>query len=161
MNPTNITKKTLMHPFTDCICLWVFTQCQSIFDSAFLKEKLELWSYKFSTIIMNASSGQGYLDKQTWAYFLATCEDVFSSILTSSTKLETVSITLRALNWYGLLQTRIIHGPIKSTAHYSIGIERNLSSGNKYSLCHLACSFDSVYNEICQRESKYLCGNTN
>ncbi len=36
----------------------------------------------------------------------------FSSIRTSSTKLETVSITFRVLNSYGFLQTWIIHGPI-------------------------------------------------
>ncbi len=74
-------------------------------------------------------SGQGY--HQTWAYFLAMCADVFSSILTSSTKLETVSITVKALNSYGLLQTWNIHGPIKSTAHYSNGTECNSCSGSK------------------------------
>jgi hypothetical protein len=46
------------------------------------------------------TAGYCNLDNQTWAYFLATCADDFSSILTSSTKLETVSITVRALNSY-------------------------------------------------------------
>jgi hypothetical protein len=74
---------------------------------------------------------KGYLDNQTWAYFLAMCAYIFLSILTSSTRLETMSMTVRALNLYGLLQTWIIHGPIKSTAHFSNGTEGNLHSGNK------------------------------
>ncbi len=57
-------------------------------------------------------SGQGYPDNQIWAFFLATCADVFSLILTSSTKLETVSITVRALISYGLLWSWIIYGPV-------------------------------------------------
>jgi hypothetical protein len=40
-------------------------------------------------------------------------------------------MTVRALNLYGLLQTWIIHGPVKSTAHPLNGTERNLQSGNK------------------------------
>jgi hypothetical protein len=78
-------------------------------------------------------SGQGYLDNQNWAYFLALCADVFSSILTSSTKLDTVSVTERALNSYSLLQTWIIYGPIKSKAHSSIGTgtKHHLHSGSK------------------------------
>ncbi len=75
--------------------------------------------------------GQGYLDNQTWVYFLAMCADVFSTILTSSTRLETMSMIVRASNSYGLLQTGIIHGPIKSTEHSWSGTERNSCSGNK------------------------------
>jgi hypothetical protein len=59
------------------------------------------------------------------------CANFFSSILTSSTRLETLSMTVRALNSYGLLQTWIIHGPIKSTAHSSNGNERYLRTSNK------------------------------
>ncbi len=82
-------------------------------------------------LLCTQRTGQEYLDNQTWTYFLATCADVYLSILTSSTRLETVSMTVIALNSYGLLQTWIFHRPIKSTAHSLNGTERNLCSGNK------------------------------
>ncbi len=82
-------------------------------------------------LLCTQRSGQGYLDNQTWVYFLAMRVDVFSSILTSSTKLETASIAVRALNLYSLLQTWIIHGPIESIANSPNGTERNFPSGSK------------------------------
>ncbi len=60
-------------------------------------------------------TGHRYHESQTCAYFL----DVLSSILTSSTRLDTVSIIIRALNSYGLSRTWIIQGPNKSAAHFS------------------------------------------
>jgi hypothetical protein len=49
--------------------------------------------------------GYGYRASQHCAYFLVTLSDVLSSILTSSTRLVTVSITVSALNSYGLPRT--------------------------------------------------------
>ncbi len=97
-------------------------------------------------LLCTQRSGQGYLDNQTWVYFLAICANVFSSILTSPTRLETVSMTVKALNLYSLLQTWIIHGPFNSTVHSSNGSALVIS----HSLCHLACFFGSVCNGICK-----------
>ena len=49
--------------------------------------------------------GHGYRASQHCAYFLATLSDVLSSILTSSTRLVTVSIAVSALNSYELPRT--------------------------------------------------------
>ncbi len=83
-------------------------------------------------------AGHGYHVSQTCAYYLAMWADVLSSIWTSSTKFETVSIIVRALNSKGLSRTWMVQGPIKSTAHScSHDIEWILHSG-KYP--YLACS---------------------
>ncbi len=71
---------------------------------------LQLWRRNWNSgptnsppLLCTHLAGHGYLDNQTCAYFCATCADVFLLILTRSTKLETVSITLRALNLSGFL----------------------------------------------------------
>jgi len=74
--------------------------------------------------------GHGYRANQHWAYFLLTSSDVLWSILTSSTRLVIVPITLSALNLYGLPRTQMVHGPIRSTAHSSNGMDRTSRSGN-------------------------------
>jgi len=78
-------------------------------------------------------SGQGYLASHNWAYKRAMCSDVLFSILTSSTRLETVSMAVSALNSYGLPLTWTTHGPIKSTAHSLNG------------MVHISCSGRSPY----------------
>ncbi len=123
-------------PTVWCIRSQIALACGFLLDvGAYLI--LHPWRRNYNSGLTNSTpllctqrSGQEYIDNQTWAYFLTTCANVFSSILTSSTRLETVSMTVRALNSYNLLQTWIIHGPIKSTDSLN-GTERNLCSGNK------------------------------
>jgi hypothetical protein len=74
-------------------------------------------------------SGHGYRDNQTCVYFFAMCADVLSSILTSSTRLEIVSMIINALNSYGFSLTWMIHGPMRSTVHSSNGIIHTSCSG--------------------------------
>ena len=59
------------------------------------------------------------------------CSDVLLSILTSSTKLDAVSMQVKALNSHGLLLTFTFQGPIKSIATSSQGAIRTSRSGNK------------------------------
>ena len=120
-----------MHPFADCIGLWVSTWCGCVFDFTTLEEELELWSYTFTSIAVHTP----YWPRVPWqpdlcifSWHMCRC---FLSILTSSTKLEAVSITVRTLNSYSFFQTWIIHGPIRSTAHSSNGMEWILHSGSR------------------------------
>jgi hypothetical protein len=98
-----------------CICSRIALACWFLLDvgaSLILHPRRRNWNSgptNSPPLLCTQRSGQGYLDNQTWAYFLATCAYVFSSILTSSTRLETVSMTVRALNSYNLLWTWIIH----------------------------------------------------
>ncbi len=115
------------HTFSQCI----FTWCWRIFDPISLGKILELWSYKFSTIVMYTAFWPRVSWQPDLGVFSCHTYHHFSSILTSSTRLETVSMTFRSLNSYSLLWTWIIHGTIQSTAHSSNGTERNLCSGNK------------------------------
>jgi hypothetical protein len=115
-------------PTVWCICSQIALTCGFLLDVG-ASLILYHWRKKWNSGPTNSPpltctqhSGQGYLDNQTRAFFLATCVDVFSSILTSSTRLETLSITVKALNFYGLLQTWIIHDSIKSTAHLWMGL---------------------------------------
>ena len=74
-------------------------------------------------------TGHGYRESQICAYFLTIVADVLSSILTSSTRLDIVSIMVSTLNSYSLSWTWTVQGPIKSTAHSSNGIDRIYRSG--------------------------------
>ena len=100
--------------------------------------------------------GHGYHASQHCAYFLATLSDVLSSILTSSTRLVTVSIAVSALNSYGLPRTWTIHGPIRSTVHSSNGIDRTSRSGNSPYCLPSICSFGNNHNWSDQYAYVYL-----
>jgi hypothetical protein len=60
--------------------------------------------------------GHGYRASQHFAYFLATLSDVLSSILTSFTRLVTVSFAVSALNSYDyhvLELPMVLLGPLR------------------------------------------------
>jgi hypothetical protein len=94
-----------MHPFAYCIGLQVFALVQaslmwhfsnSVWNSIPVNSPLGLCMHRWD---------HGYPASQHCAYILATLSDVLSSILTSSTRLVTVSIAVSALNSYGLPRT--------------------------------------------------------
>jgi hypothetical protein len=73
--------------------------------------------------------GHGKRVSQHCTNFCMMWSEFFFSILTSSTRLVTVSITVRASNLQGLPWTWTVHGPIRSTVHSSNRIERTYHSG--------------------------------
>jgi hypothetical protein len=108
-SPCSNVRKLL--PTVWCICLQIALAWEFWLDVG-ASLILQLWRRSWNSGPTNSSplscthlAGQGYLANQTCVYFCATCADVFLSILTSWTKLETVSITVRALNSYGFFRT--------------------------------------------------------
>ncbi len=91
-------------PTVWCICSQIALACGFLLDvgaSLILHPWRRNWNFGPTNSLplsCTQRSGQGYLDNHTWAYFPATCANVFSSTLTSSNRLETVSMTVRALN---------------------------------------------------------------
>ncbi len=67
--------------------------------------------------------GHGYSINQHCANFCITWSEAYLLSLTSSNKLGTVSITVSASNLFGFPWTWTFHGPTRSTAHPSKGID--------------------------------------
>ncbi len=103
----------------------MFFECFQLFDASFrilhwiagFCAGASVFDVKFSNSVWNSIPvnsppgscmhrwGHGYHANQHRAYFFVTLSDVFSSILTSSTRLVTVSIAVSALNSHGLPRT--------------------------------------------------------
>ena len=101
---SSCSKVRKMLPTVWCICSQIALACGFLLDVG-ASLILQLWRRNWNSGPTNSPplsctqrAGQGYLANQVCAYFRATCADVFLSILISSTKLVTVSITVRALN---------------------------------------------------------------
>ena len=139
-----------MHAFAYCISLWILL----VVGTSLIRQPS---NKSWNSGPMNSPPlswmhyiGHGYHESQICAYFLTIVANFLSSILTSYTRLDIVSIMVSALNSNGLSRTWIIQGPIKSTAHSSNGIDWISHSSKCPYLSHLAYCAGSDHNCNCR-----------
>ncbi len=110
-----------MHPFTDCIGLRILACQAHILNAEHFQSPLERTAYEFASLVMYTTYGSGITTKPALGELVMTVFGISLSTQISLTRLEAVSMQVKALNSTFLPLTLASQGPIRSMATSSQG----------------------------------------